>query len=135
MNWKAEAVNKLRKFDAMRQAVKNIPDELARLKIDRKSLAESGNACEDKLLNNLVLSRELAWTLEQAQLWLRTVSAAFSVLTPEEKLILSHFYIYRETGTLNRLCQQLSLEQSSIYRRRDKALHKFTLALYGTADN
>ena len=134
MNWKAEAVDKLRKFDAMRQAVKNIPEELKRLEIDRNSIAQSGTVQEDKLLDNLVMHKELTWTLEQAQLWLHTVSMAFSVLTPEEKLILSQFYIYRETGTLNRLCQQLSLEQSSIYRRRDKALEKFTLALYGTAE-
>ena len=52
----------------------------------------------------------------------------------EEKLILHRLYIYPEKGGVERLCKELGMETSSIYRRRDKALKHFTLAFYGVTD-
>ena len=54
-----------------------------------------------------------------------------SALSPQEKLILHRLYIYPESGSLERLCKELEVETSSIYRRRDKALKHFTMAYYG----
>ena len=75
--------------------------------------------------------QELLWTLEQAQLWLKTTDRALSALSNEEKLILHRLYIYPEARASERLCAELGMETSSIYRRRDKALRHFTLAYYG----
>ena len=86
------------------------------------------------LLNNLVHRQELNWSYEQAQSWLKSTDRALSALTPEEKLVLHQFYICPERGSVDRLCSQLGVEQSSVYRKRDKALHKFTVALYGIAE-
>lgn len=144
MKWKMEAMDKLRKFDAMRMAARNIPDEIARLEIDAKSIRTAHmeptvkkeiDPGDDAMLDNLMLRRELSWTLQQVELWLRTVNAALSALTPEEKLVLSRLYINPEKGGVDLLCQELQLEQSSIYRKRDKALYKFTTALYGCAES
>ena len=139
MNWKTEAIDKLRKFDAMRQAIHNIPKEITRLQIDATAIRNartdstavkgSGGRREDALLDNLIYRQELQWTLQQAQLWVRTVSNAFHVLTSEEKLVLTRFFVYPEKGGIPRLCEELDVEQSSIYRKRDAALHKFTIAL------
>ena len=87
---------------------------------------------EDSLLNNMVHRQELSFALQQAELWLDVTDRALGALTPEEKLILHRLYIYPERGAIERLCGELGIEQSSIYRKRDKALHRFTLALYGT---
>ena len=145
MNWKTEAIDKLRKFDAMRQAIHNIPHEITRLQIDAKSIrsaradatpVKGGNhSREDALLNNLIYQQELQCTLQQAQLWVRVVSNAFGILTQEEKLVLTRFFVYPEKGGIQRLCDELDVEQSSIYRKRDAALHKFTLALYGAEES
>lgn len=144
MNWKAEAIEKLRKYDAMRQAIVNIPEEISRLEIAACSIRSAktdgtpvkggGNGREDMLLNNLVHRQELNWSYEQAQSWLKSTDRALSALTPEEKLVLHRFYICPERGSVDRLCSQLGVEQSSVYRKRDKALHKFTVALYGIAE-
>lgn len=145
MNWKTEATDKLRRYDAMRQAMVNIPEEIRRLEADAYSLRsknmedapvrERGCRPEDILLSNLVHRQELARALEQTADWLRIADRALSALTPEEKLILHRLYIYPERGGLDRLCGELDLEQSSIYRRRDKALQKFTYALYGICES
>lgn len=141
MNWKAEAKEKLRRYDAMRLATINIPEEVQRLEVDAQAIRSAnldgavvsggGNRREDALLNNIIHRQELLWTLEQAQLWLKTTDRALSALSSEEKLLLHRLYIYPEMGAPERLCKELGVETSSIYRRRDKALRHFTLAYYG----
>lgn len=144
MNWKAEAKEKLQRYDAMRLATINIPQELERLELDAQSIRAArtdspavnggGNRREEALLNNLIHRQELAWTLQQAQMWLQATDRALTALTNEEKAILHRLYIYPEKGGLERLCKELEMESSSIYRRRDKALKHFTLAFYGITD-
>ena len=141
MNWKAEAKEKLRRYDAMRLAPINIPQELERLRIDARSIRSArtdktpvsggGNRREEAMINNLIQRQELEWTLQQAKMWLQSTDRALSALTAEEKQILHRLYIYPEKGGLERLCKELDVESSSIYRRRDRALKHFTLAFYG----
>ena len=143
MNWKEEAMDRLRKYDAMRQSVKNIPQELQRLELealqlrstqtDAPCIKASGNGREDALISNFVHRQELQQAFEQANLWVQTTDRALSSLTPEEKLILHRLYICPQRGAVDRLCGDLGVEQSSVYRKRDKALYRFTISLYGTA--
>ncbi len=141
MNWKAEAMEKLNRYYAMRQALQNIPEEIRRLEIEAKAIRSAsaeqvavksgGGKREDRLMNNLVYRQELVNRLQQAKSWVKVTEKALSILTPEEKLILHRMYILPEKGCLERLTAELGVEQSSIYRKRDKALHRFTVALYG----
>ena len=141
MNWKQEAVEKLRRYDAMRLATINIPQELERLEIDAHSIRSArtdsatvdggGNRREEAMINNILHRQEMTWTLQQAQIWLQTTDRALTALTSEEKQILHRLYIYPEKGGLERLCKELGMETSSVYRRRDKALKHFTMAYYG----
>lgn len=141
MNWKAEAIEKLRRYDAMQQAVVNIPEEIQRLEIaatsirgsrmDKIPVKEGGNGREEAMLNNIMYRQELEWSLQQAQSWIKSVDRALSALNPEEKLVIHRLYIYPARGNVERLCSTLGVEQSTVYRKRDKALRKFTLALYG----
>jgi len=54
-------------------------------------------------------------------------------LTREDQAILYSMYVQPQKGAVNKLCEQLGVEQSSVYRKRDGALYRFTLALYGAA--
>ena len=143
MNWKSEAKEKLRRYDAMRLATINIPLELQRLEVDAQSIrsartdstpvAGGGSKREEAMINNIIERQELERALQQAQLWLRTTDKALSALSQEEKLILHRLYLYPQKGSLELLCGELGVETSSIYRRRDKALEHFTCAYYGIA--
>lgn len=144
MNWKTEAMEKLCRYDAMQQSVINLQEEIQRLEQEAYSLRsmnmekplvrKRGSSKEDVLLSNLVHRQELSEALKQAGQWLRITDRALAALSPEEKLILHRFYVYPERGGVDRLCQELQVEQSSIYRKRDKALRKFTYALYGICE-
>lgn len=144
MNWKAEAMEKLNRYHAMRQALQNIPEEIKRLEADAHSLrcarpdqvSVQGGAGkrEDMLLSSLVYRQELQEQLRRAKSWVKVTDRALAALTPEEKLILHRMYILPERGCIERLTTELGVEQSSIYRKRDRALHRFTVALYGIAE-
>lgn len=141
MNWKTEAMEKLRRFEAMRRSLVSLPEEIRRLEIeagglrgvttDKTPVKGGGSRREDALLNNIVHRMELQRSLEQAESWVKNTQGALGVLTPQERLILLRFYIYPEKGALERLCAEMGLEKSSLYRHRDRALEKFTVALYG----
>lgn len=139
MNWKNEAMEKLRRYDAMRNAVKNIPLELERLEEEASGIWEAkakgdSEKLDGQMLDNQIQRRELHKALDMANGWLHSVEGALSTLNPEEKLVLHRFYLFPQRGNVDRLCQELGVEQSSVYRKRDKALYKFTLALYGTVE-
>ena len=141
MNWKDEALDKLRNYDALRTALTNIPEELEQLELEAGALRSvrtdtvrvrgGGGNRENALINNLVERQELAQNFHRAQRLVQTADRALGVLSPQEKLVLSRLYIYPEKGALDRLCAELGVEQSSIYRKRDQALRRFTMAYYG----
>ena len=145
VNWKIEATEKLRKYDAMRRAMENIPAEIARLEEEHKAVgsglvewlpgSKDVHRREDWLLNNLVNRQELQHNLDQAKVWMDTVSCALMGLEQEERLVLHQLYIDPQGEGLEGLCKKLQVEKSSIYRRRDRALEKFTRAMYGATES
>lgn len=144
MNWKREAIDKLKNYEAHRQALENIPREIKRLEsaytglrsatTDGTPVSGGGGTREDCVLSNIVLRDELKRRLKEARLWTAQVDKALAVLGEEEKLVLDRFYIQRAKGAVEALCESLSLEKSAVYDRRDKALRHFTLALYGVTE-
>lgn len=144
MNWKAEATDKLRRYGAMRLAALNLPQEIKRLQLDARNIRSArtdatpvsggGNRREEALLNNLIQRQELDNSLKQANIWLKNADRAMGILSHEEKQILHRLLIYPEKHGVERLCMELGLEQSSVYRKRDEALKRFTLAYYGICE-
>lgn len=144
MNWKREAIDKLKNYEAHRQALENIPREIKRLESAYTGLrsASTENAPvsggvgtrEDCVLSNIVLRDELKRRLKEARLWTAQVDKALAVLGEEEKLVLDRFYIHRAKGNAGELCERLNVEQATVYRKRDSALRRFTIALYGVTD-
>lgn len=141
MNWKFEAIEKLREYEARKQSLTTIPDEIRRLELDYTRIRSAtrdgtpvrggGSTREDMLLSNIVHREELERALEMARMWVALVDAGMDPLTPEERLVLERFYMRPERGNVERLCQELGLEKTAVYDRRDKALRHFVLALYG----
>lgn len=144
MNWKREAIDKLKNYEAHREALESIPKEIKRLEsvyagirsatTDGAPVSGGGNTREDNMLSNIVHRDELKRRLKEARLWLSQVDKALAVLDDEERLILDKFYIHRAKGNVGDLCERLNVEQSTVYRKRDNALRRFTIALYGVTE-
>lgn len=144
MDWKREAIDKLKNYEARRGALERIPQEIERLELayaglrsattDGTPVSGGGSTREDSMLSNIVHREELARRLGEARLWVEMVNQAFGALTDEERLVLDRFYIHRSKGGVIGLCEELGVEQSTVYRKRDAALRHFTIALYGVCE-
>ena len=144
MNWKREAIDKLKNYEAHREALENIPREIKRLEsayagirsatTDGTPVSGGGNTREDSMLSNIVHRDELKRRLREARLWVAQVDKALAVLDDEERLVLDRFYIHRAKGNVGELCERLNVEQATVYRKRDSALRRFTIALYGVTE-
>lgn len=141
MNWKFEAIEKLKQYEAKKMSLRNIPEEIKRLEAAMQSIRSAtadgnpvqggGSGREDMYLSNIVQREELERSLELAQKWVALADAGLEFLNDEERLILDRFYINPAKGNVERLCMELGCEQATIYRKREQAIRKFTLSLYG----
>ncbi len=138
MNWKEEAVEKLRRYPLMAHSAQAIPRELERLEEEAGSLrsvqfgvggGRKLRSHEDRLLDNLAQRQELAAQLERVESWVQTTDLALEQLAPQEQKVLRLLYIEGvEASTVSR---ELGIERSGLYRLRDGALKKLTIAMYG----
>ena len=145
MDWKLEAAEKLRLYEAKKQALRSIPGEIARLESELRSIRSAtadgtpvkggGSRREDRMLSNIVHREELERALEQAKVWVALVDAGLKILSREERLILDRFYIYPEKGAADRLAGDLMVDVKTVYRRKDAALRHFTVCLYGLSES
>lgn len=145
MNWKQEAIEKLEQYGAKKQSLQIIPGEIARLEAaasrlrgiqtDSVSVKTSGSRHEDALLSNIMQREALDWSLDQAKQWVCQVDAGLSVLNAEERQILDRFYINGEKGAADDLADDLAMDVKTVYRRKDAALRRFTIALCGCVES
>jgi DNA-directed RNA polymerase sigma subunit (sigma70/sigma32) len=143
MDWKRETAERLKEYSLRKSSIARQEEEIRRLKdaITRiRSSASDGTPVhgtgavsrDDMLVNNIAARSELQASVTDTKRWLKTMDSALNELTEEERLVLDRFYINRQKGGLDRLCEELGVaELSSIYRKKDKALRKLTLLLYG----
>ena len=75
----------------------------------------------------LVVNRLKA--LHTMRLQVEAMDRAMQTLSPEERLVVERLLIHRATGNMQSLCQILGVEQSSVYRRKERALRKLVKAL------
>ena len=142
MNWIKEAESKLRDYAAKEQSLSSVTERIAQLQAEmtcvRSATTDStavhggGNCREDALLNNIVERSELERARDLAVSWLEWVNKALRALT--DRHLLDVFYINRHKGHVERLCEEMNIEKSQVYNRKNAALRKFTISLYGVTE-
>ena len=145
MNWKYEAAEKLRQYEAKKKSLDSIQDEIRRLESAMQSIRSAmadgtpvkggGSGREDMMLSNIVHREELERSLEQTKIWVELVDAGLEILSAEERMILDRFYIHPEKGAADRLAGDMKLDIKTVYRRKDEALKHFTICLYGGTES
>ena len=144
--WKFKAIDKLKDYSAQKVAVINLQAEIARLESEACSIKSAtadgtpvkggGSGREDRLLSNIVRREEHKAMLKRAKLAVSMVERGLDVLSQEDHHILDTMYITREKGYVDKLMDEFGLlEESSLYKRANKALHRFTIAMYGATES
>lgn len=144
MNWVREAESKLRDYSVKAQSLESATERIAQLELEMSCVRSAttdgtavhggGNGREDALLNNIAERDELERVKLSTAEWLEWVNHALTALSGPERDLLDKFYINRRKGHVERLCEEMHLEKAQVYRRKDAALRKFTLLLYGATE-
>lgn len=145
MDWKTEAIDKLKQYESKRESLETIPKQIAEIDATMTSIRSAringtpvrggGNGREDLMLNCIVQKDELQRSMDSAALWVEIVERGLAVLEPDERLILDRFFIHREKYAADRLAGDLGIEAKTVYAWKDKALRMFTIALYGFTES
>lgn len=142
MDWKQAAIQRLKDYEARKKAVALLGEQIKNLEMQFASIrgaktdgepvmGSNGNRREDILLSNIVLRDELKANRQIAGREIEITEKGLAALNDEERRILELFYISRPYDHVTRLCQELKVEKSEVYRRKNTALDKFTIACYG----
>ena len=122
MGWRQMAERRLMDYETMKKAKDTLPEELSRRKLPKEEEARM-----EMMAQKLFLKERL----RQVSRWLDVTRKGLGALDPQERLVVQLLYIMPEKGNVGRLCEILNCGQTTVYRRRDRALKKFTKALYG----
>lgn len=145
VNWQKVAIEDLRRYPALRQSLTAIREKQAALDLQagvvrssfRDSAPVSGSGtsgAEDKLISNIVERERLDGNYAAVQKLVAQIETALDLLDKTERLVLERFYMHRMDGHVDRLCRELGYEARNIYKIKDNALRKFTVAMYGIVD-
>ena len=145
LNWSVFAVQRLRDLEGRKTAVENITEQIKALEqrfTAIRSATTDGtpvqggneNKREEMLIRNIAEREELKNNLDIITREIAVTEKALDTLTDEEKLILTRFFILRQKGYCERLCDELYVSKTRLYQKKETALKKFTLACYGIVE-
>lgn len=139
--WRKQAESDLKIYEASKQALINIPDQIKELEEkltsirsqspDSVSVKGGGGGRDDAYLNNIVARDRLKANLEDSRRFVSRVSNALSILTEDEKELLRRFYMIPEKGAAYNMAAEKHVDHKTVYRWKDDALDRFTIAMYG----
>ncbi len=138
------AINRLRDHSSRVVALDTIPEQIKTLELqygairsattDSEPVSGGTNRREDMLVDNILKRETLRSNLEIAKREIEVTKRALAALSEDERRILELFYINRQHGYIDRLCDELCVERSRVYTLKDEALRKFCLATCGVVD-
>lgn len=140
MNWKNEAIERLKSYECTCNAIKSLALQEAALMAELHSMGHfhtdapvrhSPGDREERRLDQMVKLELIRSRLQQNKLWKNATEQGLSALSQEERQVLQRLYMHPKRGAMEQLSQALGMERSTVYRLRDKALERFTLATFG----
>ena len=144
MNWSIISVKRLKEYKARKESLSGLSEEIEVLKDkftsvrslvpDKISDGSGKTAFNDFLINNISARCELSFNKRIVEREIKLTEKGLSVLSSEERHILDLFFITCTKDHIYRLCDELHISTSELYRRKDEALRKFTIACYGIVD-
>lgn len=144
-NWCVFAIQRLRDYEERVTAVENLTEQIKTLSDNltaiRSAVTDSTpvqggneNKREQMLISNISMRDELQKNLEMVKAEISITEKGLAILTKAEREVLQRFYINRTKGYIQRLCDDLYISKTELYRQKDIALKKFTMACYGIVE-
>lgn len=145
VKWCEFSIERLRDYNNKRKAVESITAQIKLLEEKFTSIRSAttdstpvqggnSNRREEMIIHNISTREELKTNLKIIKHEIAITEKGLSVLDETEVLILTRFYIDRPKKYVDRLCDELFISKTELYRQKDEALKKFTTACYGIVE-
>ena len=140
---RSAAVDALKDYDSMAFIIANTSNEIKNTRDDMGSIrspqfdgmprTHNPQAGEERILKNIEEIDILQERYRQAVEYMEWFNPAGEELSSEERYVLETFYRDEggQTGAVYEICSQLNVERSTAYNRKNRALAKLAVLLYG----
>lgn len=140
---RAAAVNALRDYQTMEAIIASTPDDLKANKADVPGLSSpkldgtrgcfNPHASEERIIRHLERIDNRTRKYLQAKDYMDWFNPAWEALTDEERWMLETFYLNDDDkrNAIDEICYRFSIERSSAYNKKNRALEQFATLLYG----
>ena len=140
---RAAVIRALKDYSSMKFIIDNTDREIKEVQDQAVSVASpslSGmpkvhnpQAGEDRIIRALDEIDVLKERYRQAVEYMDWFQPAWDFLTDDERYVLETFYTDEDTGTgaVYVICDQYNIERSSAYNKKNRALDKLVVQLYG----
>lgn len=140
---RAAAVNALRDYQTMEAIIESTPDDLKAIKADVPGLSsprlEGSRGCfnpqasEERIIRHMERIDNRTRKYLQAKDYMDWFNPAWEALTDEERWMLETFYLNDDDkrNAIDEICYRFSIERSSAYNKKNRALERFAALLYG----
>ena len=86
------------------------------------------------MINTILKKDKVKKNLKIVEGQVAQIEKALEGLTPKQRRILELFYIRRESGYIQRLCEEFHECERQIYYDKDEALRQYTISKYGITE-
>lgn len=140
---KAATVRALKDYSAMEYIInssdleiKDIEDSMVYISssvISNTPKSKNKNQLEDRIIKSVDKIDILKERYRLAIEYMRWFKPAFNQLSEDELFVLKTFYLDETlvSSPVYKVCEHFSIERSSAYNKKNKALEKLSLLLYG----
>ena len=135
----AAAIRAMEQYDSMQWILKNAQGEITKAEGDMVSISSPGfeenrssgdvRSGENRMVNQMENLDVLRHRYETALEYDRWFTPAWMELTEEERQLLKGLYM--DGLTCPDMCEELKIEKTTLYKRRNRALSHLSTLLYG----
>lgn len=139
----AAAIKALRDYATMEAIIASTPDDLKAIKADVPGLSSprldgsrgcfNPHASEERIIRHMERIDNRTRKYLQAKDYMDWFNPAWEALTDEERWMLEVFYLSDDDkrNAIEEICYRFSIERSSAYNKKNRALERFAALLYG----
>ena len=135
------AIDALKDYTSMEFIIQNQPEELAKVEEKLFSVrssvpngmprAHNPHAGESRLAASLDEIDVLKERYRRALEYMEWFQPAWDALTGDERYVLTEFYLNQQEDAVSSICDHFTIERSSAYNKKNRALARLALLLYG----
>ena len=139
------AINALKDYEGMNYIIQTAPSEIAATQecmtgigglalSDMPKGSHDPHAAENRIVKAMDSISLLNERYRRAEEYVAWFLPAWQMLSEQERFVLSRFYMddeSKQVDSVGEICERFHIERTSAYKRKDRALSRLTLLLYG----